>query len=140
MSSSSSRVFFYIALESPVKVFPRMSTLCAVANFVLNVKRKRIKFTKFLQIKKNKNQQKTVHRTILETFVLIIYHLMRRSYNIQMELPLKKKKKRWKTNSSVLNAVCLEQLLFHTSGMNPATLSLAQRLGLGQLSWSESLA
>lgn len=45
-----------------------------------------------------------------------------------------------KTNSGVLGAVCLQQLLFHTSGRDPAALSLAERLGLGQLSWSWFLA
>lgn len=34
----------------------------------------------------------------------------------------------------------LQQVLFHVSGINPAAISLAKRLGLGQLSWSESQA
>lgn len=46
------------------------------------------------------------------------------------------KTKKKESNSVVLNAVCL-QVLFHTSGMNPATLSLARSLSPGQLSWSE---
>lgn len=34
----------------------------------------------------------------------------------------------------------LQQVLFHVSGIHPAAISLAKRLGLGQLSWSESQA
>lgn len=40
----------------------------------------------------------------------------------------------------VLNAVCLQQLLFHAAGRDSATLSLAKRRRPGQLSWLESQA
>ena len=119
-----------MALESSVKVFP---SICILRPCWFSSERSLLKFMSKNKIPHN------FQTTILETFFPPAHHS--RQENLKLGyLALTQKKKKRKTNSSVLNAVCLQQLLFHTSGINPDTLSLAKRLGLGQLSWSETRA